>query len=124
MIENVEGSGLPTQDTLDGDHGLVLCGAMFGARMYRHRLFETSHPVPPPHHPRHDTPASRAGHWEPGTFVSVAGHCGPAWLVREAMGIDWATLDEIAEAIPPAFTRYIGEYLVERLRYSSQRKEV
>lgn len=27
----------------------------------------------------------------------------------EAMGIDWMTLSEISEAIPPAFTRFLAE---------------
>jgi DNA (cytosine-5)-methyltransferase 1 len=31
------------------------------------------------------------------------------------MGIDWMTGDEIAEAIPPAYTQYIGEQLMEHL---------
>jgi DNA (cytosine-5)-methyltransferase 1 len=31
------------------------------------------------------------------------------------MGIDWMNRDELAEAIPPAFTRFIGEQLIEQL---------
>jgi DNA (cytosine-5)-methyltransferase 1 len=29
------------------------------------------------------------------------------------MGIEWMTGDELSEAIPPAYTEYIGKYLME-----------
>lgn len=113
VIENVAGSGMASQDDLMGARGLLLCGTMFGLPLYRHRLFETSFPVSPPHHPRHLVPASKAGHWKPGTFISVAGNCAPIALAREAMGgIDWMTRDELAESIPPPFTEYIGAALL------------
>jgi hypothetical protein len=56
-------------------------------------------------------PAARAGHWEPGKFVSVSGHerRGP---VNAAMGIDWMReREDVAEAVPPAFTYWIGSQL-------------
>lgn len=112
VIENVAGSGLPVQDDLLGASGLLLCGTMFARELYRHRLFEANFPLPAPHHPRHLKPASKAGHWRPGTVISVAGNCAPIELAREAMGIDWMTRDELAEAIPPAYTEYIGALLL------------
>jgi DNA (cytosine-5)-methyltransferase 1 len=116
VLENVEGSGLAEQDDLMGSHGLLLCGSMFGLPLYRHRLFETSSPVRPPHHPRHLIPASKAGHWKPGTIISVAGHCSPIDVAREAMGgIDWMTREELAESIPPAFAEYLGRALLAEL---------
>jgi DNA (cytosine-5)-methyltransferase 1 len=33
-----------------------------------------------------------------------------------AMGIDWMTVNELAQAIPPAYTEYIGEQLMRVLR--------
>lgn len=56
VIENVEGA--PLIDPL------VLCSAMFGKEMYRHRLFETGNglTVPQPAHPAHLVRASKAGH--------------------------------------------------------------
>ena len=100
VIENVPGS--PLRDPVE------LCGHMFGLRFYRHRLFECSFPVPLTMHPPHVTPASKAGHWRPGTIMSVAGHVSPMAEARAAMGIDWMTRDELAESIPPAYTHYIG----------------
>lgn len=115
VIENVEGSGLLRQDTLDGGFGVELCGAMFGLPLYRHRLFETSFPIVAPPHPRHLTPASKAGHWEPGTVISVAGHVNNTDAARAAMGIGWTTRDELVEAIPPVMTRWIGEQLLAHI---------
>jgi len=100
VIENVPGSPL-----LDP---VTLCGQMFGLELYRHRLFECSFTVPAPHHPPHLIPASKAGHWTPGTVMSVAGHVSPIAKAREVMDIDWMTRDELSEAIPPAYTEYLG----------------
>jgi DNA (cytosine-5)-methyltransferase 1 len=107
VIENVVGSPLidPT----------ILCGQMFGLDLYRHRLFESNVPLFAPHHPPHITPASRAGHWMPGTVMSVAGHVAPMWKAREVMGIGWMNRDELTEAIPPAYTEHIGRQLLDAM---------
>lgn len=34
---------------------------------------------------------------------------------REAMGIDWMTGNELSQAIPPAYTAFIGARLIEVL---------
>jgi DNA (cytosine-5)-methyltransferase 1 len=34
---------------------------------------------------------------------------------REAMGIDWMTLAELCQAIPPAYTQFIGKQLLAQL---------
>jgi DNA (cytosine-5)-methyltransferase 1 len=115
IMENVEDAGLPGQDDLFGAHGVMLCGTMFGRALYRHRWFEASFPLRAPGHPRHLLPASKAGHWRPGTVISVEGHCSPIELAREVMGIDWMTRDELAESIPPAFTEHLGGFLMDAL---------
>ena len=115
VIENVAGAGLAEQPDLLGANGLLLCGAMFGADLYRHRMFESSVPLSQPHHPPHLIPASKAGHWQPGSVISVAGNCSPIALAREVMGIDWMTRAELAESIPPAFTEFIGEQLLAHI---------
>jgi DNA (cytosine-5)-methyltransferase 1 len=108
VIENVEGSSVRPD--------ITLCGHMFGLKLYRHRLFEANFPMWQPQHPRHVIPASKAGHWRPGTIISVSGHCSPMALAREAMGgIDWMTRDELAESIPPQYSEFIGAQLIEHL---------
>lgn len=103
VIENVPGA--PLVDPVE------LCGHMFGLDLYRHRWFESNVPLAAPQHPVHVTPASKAGHWRPGTIISVAGHVAPMAEARRAMGIDWTTRDELAEAIPPAYTEWVGRQL-------------
>jgi DNA (cytosine-5)-methyltransferase 1 len=108
VIENVVGS--PLIDPL------WLCGQMFGLELYRHRGFETSFPVVAPVHPDHLIPASKAGHWTPGTVMSVAGHVSPMWKAREVMGgIGWMNRDELGESIPPAYTEHIGKQLMAHI---------
>jgi DNA (cytosine-5)-methyltransferase 1 len=114
ILENVVGSPLRTD--------LTLCGQMFGLELYRHRIFEVGvDAMPPawwdwePDHPLHVMPASRAGHWRPGTVMSVSGHVSPIAKAREVMGIDWMTRDELAEAIPPDYTAWIGRKLLAHL---------
>jgi DNA (cytosine-5)-methyltransferase 1 len=112
VIENVPGA--PLHDYI------TLCGTMFGLRVYRHRRFESATPLSPPHHPAHTVKAGghksqrqRKAHYLAGGFVTVTGnvgsYCGPA------MGIDWMTGEELSQAIPPAYTEYIGRQLIERL---------
>jgi DNA (cytosine-5)-methyltransferase 1 len=100
VIENVPGS--PLKDPI------TLCGQMFGLELYRHRLFESNIYLNVPGHPEHIKPASKAGHWKPGTVMSISGHIAPIAKAREVMGIDWCNREELAEAIPPAYTKYIG----------------
>lgn len=107
VIENVPGS--PLHDPI------TLCGQMFGFELYRHRLFESSVPLVEPLHPEHVKPASKAGHWKPGTIMSVSGHIAPIKLAREIMDIDWTTREELAEAIPPYYTEYVGKQLLAAL---------
>lgn len=104
VIENVEGSDL--------HEPVWLCGTMFGRELYRHRGFEANWPLTAPEHPPHVIPASKAGHWRPGTIMSVAGHVSPISKAREVMEADWTTRDELAEAIPPYFTEYVGRQLL------------
>jgi DNA (cytosine-5)-methyltransferase 1 len=108
VIENVEGAPLISPH--------MLCSWMFGYETYRHRLFEVGgFSITTPKHRPHFTRASKAGHWEEGTFISVAGHCAPMWKAREVMQIDWGTREELVEAIPPYFTQFIGSQLITSL---------
>lgn len=107
IIENVPGA--PLRDPV------TLCGFMFGREVYRHREFETNWPLIAPPHLPHTKPSSRAGHWRPGTVISVSGHIAPMKLAREVMEIDWTNREELAEAIPPYYTEFIGLQLLGRM---------
>lgn len=102
VIENVEGA--PLRDPV------TLCGAMFdGLRTYRHRLFETNWPLRQPPHPAHEAPQNKMGRPpKDGEFMHVVGNFSGADAGREAMGMPWATRDGLREAIPPAYSEYIG----------------
>lgn len=110
VIENVDGAPMIEPS--------VLCGTMFpGLRVIRHRLFESSVRLTPPVHGAHplvfthDKRKAHHGKLDQNTaFVQVTGG-GNATVEnkRAAMGIDWMTGAELNEAIPPAYTRFIGE---------------
>lgn len=38
---------------------------------------------------------------------------------KRAMGIDWMTGKELAQAIPPAYTEYIGHHLMARVAHNN-----
>jgi DNA (cytosine-5)-methyltransferase 1 len=52
-------------------------------------------------------------------FVSVngGGNCSVA-AARDAMGIDWMNKGELNEAIPPIYTEFIGDQLMDQLLVS------
>lgn len=101
VIENVRGAPLK--------HPIELCGLMFGLKTYRHRLFETSWPMVPIKHPEHWYRTAKMGRKpKPGEFIHVVGHFSGKKEAEEAMGIDWMSRAELAQAIPPAYTEYIG----------------
>lgn len=98
---------------------LVLCGEMFSLGVIRHRVFEYRYlympgqPVHPPHRGR--VSGWRHGEFYPGPYTAVYGNGGGKGTVaqwREAMGIDWTwNRKSIAEAVPPAYTEWIGRWL-------------
>lgn len=115
VIENVQGSDLRRD--------LTLCGEMFGLDVIRHRYFElggwtTEPPAHIPHRGR--VRGYRHGQFYDGPYVAVYGEGGgkgsvPEW--QAAMGIDWTeNRKSIAEAVPPAYTEWIGRRLMEDIQ--------
>ncbi len=93
---------------------ITLCGQMFGLGVFRHRCFEMPWSLEPgPAHVRHN------GRIGDGTYVTVTGNPGgfsrrdgiqhgrtEDW--RRAMDIDWMPAERLAQAIPPAYTEWVG----------------
>ena len=101
---------------------VMLCGTMFDLRVYRHRKFETSGLFAPmsPEHPKHKYrtgsgrgQTQRKAHYLAGNFVTVTGNVGS--YAGEAMGIDWMTGKELSQAIPPAYSEFLGRQLARAL---------
>ena len=95
------------------ENPLMLCGTMFGLPTHRHRYFE----IQPPYYP---LLPKCARIYKPivvsGTTRRKTGRLEyPVSAVKEAMDIDWMTRTELDEAIPPAYTEYIGKYLLANL---------
>lgn len=104
-------------------HDLELCGCMFCleipgvGQLRRLRKFEMSwQPVTRAHGHRHIMPAiSVAGHGTPAWQREITGHIGVA-VWRQVMGITWPVRrEELTEAIPPAYTFYVGHMLRSHL---------
>jgi DNA (cytosine-5)-methyltransferase 1 len=109
VIENVEGAPLRRD--------LVLCGEMFGLRLHRHRVFEIGgwFAMSPRHAPHRLKGALHNCHVEDGHARQVAGNFADMESASEAMGIDWMDRRGLAQAIPPAYTEFIGEQLIGQL---------
>lgn len=116
VIENVVGAPLKNPT--------MLCGSMFdGLNVIRHRLFESNQLWLRPKGCRHTgkeiavygkLDGRRIWTREDGTELRAARNMPEA---QDAMGIDWISKwDTLKEAIPPAYTAYIGEQLLARVR--------
>lgn len=106
VIENV-----PLAPLIDP---ILLCGSMFDLRTYRHRLFESNLDLIPPAHPKHVAKVTKMGRTPvDGEFMHVVGNFSGVKLARQAMGIDWMIRNELSEAIPPAYTEYLGKQIME-----------
>ena len=91
---------------------------MLGGRLvYRHRNFETSPPIYwPPYHNWHPERPAGVGRAVPAHgWMTVAGHFSDVKAASRAMGIDWMSRDELRQAIPPAYTEWIGRQLITAL---------
>ena len=105
IIENVAGARRELASPV------MLCGSMFGLRTQRHRFFETSFQVLPPCGCDHSelpllvttaSKASRELRFKLGMKPKTVDNAPLAY------GIDWLSFAELKEAIPPAYTEFLG----------------
>jgi DNA (cytosine-5)-methyltransferase 1 len=125
VIENVLGAPIKvSQPSLFSSvMGIILCGSMFGLEngtyeLRRHRLFESSVPLMQPacrhrlavigFYGDHARTRQRTvkGHRDRGG--DITGREEKLRLVKELMGIDWMEWHESNQAIPPAYSEFIG----------------
>lgn len=99
---------------------IILCGNTFGLHLYRHRAFESNVLLLAPPHLKHTqrikprNNGHKLGYYnsDPSHFTTVAGHMFSLQCGSEIMGIDWMTRKELAQAIPPAYTEFIGAQML------------
>lgn len=109
-IENVEDAPLLNPVTL--------CGSMFALDVRRHRNFEANFKITQPacnhmlQFPRFAPATNRTNLRK---TVEVGVWRIPLDVQRKAMGIDWLDLEDLTEAIPPAYSEYIGRVALQSL---------
>jgi DNA (cytosine-5)-methyltransferase 1 len=130
IMENVEGAPLEVgpPSLFWSTSGVTLCGSMFNLEtsefeLRRHRLFESSFPLKQPScqhknkvvigfygdHAR--IRRRRIGSKDRGS--DITGRSNKLALVKDLMGIDWMEWSESNQAIPPAYTEFIGRQFME-----------
>lgn len=113
------------------ENPIMLCGTMFGLRTQRHRCFECD-PVVwfPPRPCQHIGRTSACGRgksvenpsgYKRGTlenfdYITVTGRDYIVADARIAMGIDWMIGRELSQAIPPAYTEWLGRQLIPLIK--------
>lgn len=133
VIENVPGAPM----IFGKFKTITLCGSMFRlqtsdgkAELRRHRYFESNvflGLTPPCAHSAGAVIGVYGGHGrDRRRTCTVTGHAGgrsvrdgtqqfSTQARKEAMGIDWMTGDELSQAIPPAYTEWIGRQLIQAI---------
>lgn len=111
VIENVPGAPLIQPY-------VMLCGTMFDLLIERHRHFECFPPIlfapRPCWHVRkvvkHGRKPDRDRH-----YAAVTGHFSDVEFAKQAMGIHWLGQKGLAQAIPPAYTQWIGNQILKAI---------
>ena len=123
IIENVVGARWAMQTPV------MLCGSMFdlgaqGCQLQRHRLFESNIAISAPSPCRHDARpviGVYGGHARRRAASAGGRSTRDVWVgghraaMSEAMGMTWATCVEMSEAIPPAYSEWLGKQLMTTL---------
>jgi len=121
IVENVPGAPMPKE--------LMLCGSMFGLKVRRHRWFCAHRDffLYPPgvcdhgaqgkpigvYHTMNDTVQGKDN--KRGGYVIGGSTAKTLEEGQEAMGINWMTWKPLTQAIPPAYTKYIGGIMMRQM---------
>jgi DNA (cytosine-5)-methyltransferase 1 len=120
VIENVPAAPLESP--------IQLCGSSFGLDVRRHRLFESNVPLMamPCDHSWQTPRFPAATNRKPNSrrTVEIGVWRIPLETQQQAMGIDWMTLEELSESIPPAYTKFIGQQLAAHALPTNQKETV
>lgn len=108
VIENV--AGAPLEDPV------MLCGSMFGLDVQRHRYFESNFKIT---QPRCDH-SKWTARFAPATnrknlrkTVEIGVWRIPLDVQQKAMGINWMNLQELSQAIPPAYSEFLAREFLQ-----------
>ena len=120
VIENVGGARKALRNPIK------LCGSMFGLKTFRHRFFEIWPCfllAPSCNHTFRPLLVTTCGA-RSYKMRRADGQKGKSVkFAPEAYGITWMTLDGLREAIPPAYTEWIGRQLKQHLLTRQQQNE-
>ena len=104
LIENVPGAPMT---------GVTLCGSMFRLKVRRHRIFESNMTLKTLEcdHKSQGRPVGVYGSIN--DEIPKGGRTAKTLLEGQlAMGIDWLGWGNLKESIPPAYTKYLGEQVL------------
>lgn len=118
VIENVPEAPL--------ENPFMLCGTMFGLNVVRHRHFEVNWPIeinPFEMRCNHTKTVVKHGRRpdRERNYAAATGHFSDVPFVQKSMGIHWMGQKELSQAIPPAYTRFIGRKLIDYLLTKNQK---
>jgi len=108
VIENVPNSPLINP--------IILNGSCFGLLVHRKRLFECNFYVEQPDIPKTRKPAKMGRPIVEGDIIQPVGHFSNVPYAQKVMEIDWMGQRQLAQAIPPSYTKYVGSFLIEECK--------
>lgn len=118
IIENVV--GVPLRACL------ILCGTMFGLKTIRHRLFESNIDLKLSPATCSCFRQAAAGNLfnlhntiQRNLYMKKQGYIHASEALKDSLEVPWMNMDEAQEAIPPAYTEWIGKQLLAQLQPSN-----
>lgn len=116
IIENVPDSPLINP--------IILNGSVFGLLVHRKRLFECNFFVEQPIIPKTKRPVKMGRPVKEGDIIQPVGHFSGIEYAKKQMEIDWMNTSELAQAIPPAYTKYISKFLIGEIERRKQNERI